>query len=71
MSNLSKFFDYFIVIQLVAAILYFAVGHNKYEGVIVYFSAIIFVAYWIIKIIFSKACNKNKEKTKKKTMITP
>lgn len=49
-----EYLDYSIVIQLVLAILYSVFFYNKYEQIIVFFSAIIFISYWLIRIVFTK-----------------
>jgi hypothetical protein len=54
MVKISDFIDYFIVVQLVLSILFLVLFHNKFEGVIVYFSVILFIGYWMLKIIFNK-----------------
>ena len=50
----SDIIDYLICLQLLVSILFLKFGHNRYEGVIVYFSMIIFIAYWFSKVIFNK-----------------
>jgi hypothetical protein len=50
----SDIIDYLIVAQLIFSILFFILGHWRYEGVLVYFSIIIFISYWMLKIIFNK-----------------
>jgi hypothetical protein len=54
MVKISYLIDYFILIQLILSILFLIIFHSKYEGIIVYFSIMIFISYWIIKIIFNK-----------------
>jgi|GEM_PF-5764049 hypothetical protein len=54
MVKISYLIDYFILIQLILSILFLIIFHSKYEGIIVYFSIMIFISYWIIKVIFNK-----------------
>jgi len=54
MVKISSLIDYLVLIQLILSILFLITFHNKYEGIIVYFSIMIFISYWIIKIIFNK-----------------
>jgi hypothetical protein len=54
MVKISTLIDYFILLQLILSILFLVIFHNKYEGIVVYFSIMIFISYWIIKVIFNK-----------------
>jgi hypothetical protein len=54
MVKISYLIDYFILIQLILSILFLIIFHSKYEGIIVYFSIMIFISYWIIQVIFNK-----------------
>lgn len=54
MVNKSEFLDYSICGQLVLSILFFILFQNKFKGVIVYFSLVIFISYWLIKVVFKK-----------------
>ncbi len=54
MVKISYLIDYFILIQLILSILFLIIFHSRYEGIIVYFSIMIFISYWIIKVIFNK-----------------
>lgn len=54
MVKISYLIDYFILIQLILSILFLILFHSKYEGIIVYFSIMIFISYWIIQVIFNK-----------------
>jgi hypothetical protein len=49
-----ELFDYLIMVQLVCFIIWSLKFHHKYEMVIVYFSAIGFIGWWLIRIVFSK-----------------
>lgn len=46
--------DYLVLIQLVGCLIFSITKFHKYELVIVYFSAILFISYWLIRIVFSK-----------------
>ncbi len=53
--------DYLIVAQLVIVIIYSIFFSNKYEGIFIYFSLIVFISYWLIKIVFRKNLLKKEE----------
>lgn len=61
------FLDYFILLQLVISILYSVFTYNRYELVIVYFSTITFISYWLIRIVFR---NPNKQPDKSTSVST-
>lgn len=54
MVKISTLIDYSILLQLILCISFLIIFHNKYEGIVVYFSIMIFISYWIIKVIFNK-----------------
>jgi hypothetical protein len=45
--------SYLFLVQMVAALLFYFLSHNSYKTVILYFSVVIFVAYWIIRLFFN------------------
>lgn len=49
-----ELFDYFMTIQLVGFIIWSLKVYHKYEMVIVYFSAIAFIGWWLFRIVFAK-----------------
>lgn len=48
-----EWIDSFMTLQLVATILTSFRLHNNYTPVIVYFSAVLFIGYWLIRIVFN------------------
>jgi len=46
--------DYLILVQLIISILFVIISHNKYEYIVLYFSFVIFLGYWLIKGVFNK-----------------
>jgi hypothetical protein len=59
MVKISNIIDYLIFIPLIGSVIFLILGHNKYEGILVYFSTIIFLGYWMLKIIFSPKFKEN------------
>jgi hypothetical protein len=54
-----EYLDYSILFQLVISILYSIFSYNKYELIIVYFSAVLFISYWLTRIVFSNKYKPN------------
>lgn len=48
-----EWLDYLVLIQLVAFIIWSIKSHHKYEMVIVYFSAVVFIGWWLMRIVFA------------------
>ncbi len=52
------YLDYAITAQLVIFLLIKIFLYNKYENLMVYFSCIVFVSYWIIRICWNPELSK-------------
>jgi hypothetical protein len=56
--KISTIVDYLILTQIVAAILIYKFVDIGYKGIIVIWSCIIFICYWMIKLIFNPKMEK-------------
>lgn len=54
MVKIEKYLNWLATIQLVGTIIYFLLNRTgQYIKVIVYFSACVFIGYWLIRIVFA------------------
>jgi len=44
--------SYLFLAQLIIVLFFYFLSHNAYKTVILYFSLIIFISYWIIRMFF-------------------
>ena len=56
-----ELFDYAVLVQLVIFVIWSLKFHHKYEYVIVYFSTVGFIGWWLIRIVFSPQHFNNKD----------
>ena len=56
--------DFLSFIPFFVAVIYSIFFYNKYELVIVYFSCIFWISYWMIRLIFSPNYMKNADREK-------
>jgi hypothetical protein len=44
--------DYILLIQFVGFLIFYFLSNNPYKSILLYFSLILFISYWIVKLFF-------------------